>query len=378
MIIIIYLDNAATTWPKPNEVIEAVAKSMRAYGANPGRAGHKMAIKTLEKVYECRELIADFFGIQNPENTIFTPNATASLNMAIKGVLKEGDHAICTAMDHNSVLRPLHSLLPKIEVSIADADSNGYVSLNSIESLIKPNTRLVVMPHVSNVCGTVMPIEDVARLCKEKGILFLLDASQSAGILNINMTDMAIDLLCAPGHKSLYGPMGTGLLLINTKETLEPIFSGGTGSYSKELTQPLELPDRFESGTLNLPGICGLYEGIRYINKIGINNIYEHEAELTSYLIDGLENIKGISVIGKKMSDSRTGVVSFVFKDKDSVEIAQYLDSSCSIASRAMYHCAYLAHKALGTENTGTVRISTGIFNTISEIKLLLYALEHI
>ncbi len=374
----IYLDNAATTWPKPNEVVEAVTKSMRSYGANPGRSGHKMAIKTLEKVYECRELVADFFGIQNPENAIFTSNATSSLNLAIKGVLKEGDHAICTVMDHNSVLRPLHSLVPKIEVSVADADSDGYVSLNTIKNLIKPNTRLVVMPHVSNVCGTVMPIEDVAKMCREKGILFLLDASQSAGILKINMTEMNIDLLAAPGHKSLYGPMGTGLLLINTKEELEPLISGGTGSYSKELTQPAELPDRFESGTLNLPGICGLGEGIRYINKIGINNICEHETRLTSYLLSGLNSINGIKVIGKKTIDGRTAVVSFVHNEKDSVEIADYLNSSFSIATRALYHCAYKAHQALGTADCGTVRISPSIFSTLSEIKLLLYAIEHI
>ena len=374
----IYLDNAATTWPKPNEVVEAVTKSMRSYGANPGRSGHKMAIKTLEKVYECRELVADFFGLENPENAIFTSNATASLNLAIRGILKKGDHAICTVMDHNSVLRPLHSLVPKTELSIAEADADGFVSVNSVKNLIRENTRLVVMPHVSNVCGTVMPIEDVAKMCREKGILFLLDASQSAGVIKINMTDMNIDLLAAPGHKSLYGPMGTGLLLINTKEELDPLISGGTGSYSKELTQPTELPDRFESGTLNLPGICGLGEGIRYINKIGISNICEHETGLTSYLLNGLNNIKGIKVIGKKTINGRTAVVSFVHNEKDSVEVADYLNSSFSIATRALYHCAYKAHQALGTADCGTVRISPGIFNTLPEIKLLLYAIEHI
>ena len=373
----IYLDNAATTWPKPNEVIEEVTKSMKLYGANSGRSGHKMALRALDKVYDCREIMADFFGLDNPENVVFTQNATMALNLAINGILKEGDHAICTVMDHNSVLRPLHALVPKIELSIAEADGEGYVSSSSVESLIKPNTRLVVMTHVSNVCGTIMPIEEVAKLCRQKGILFLLDASQSAGIISINVQKLGIDLLAAPGHKSLYGPMGTGVLLVNTKEDIRPIITGGTGSYSKEILQPSELPDHLESGTLNLPGICGLGEGIRYINKIGIANVFEHEMKLASYLLDGLASIKDINIVGRQTPMGRTGVVSFTHNKKDSVEIAEHLNSSFSIASRALYHCAYKAHVALGTSESGTVRISPGIFNSLAEIKILLYSLGH-
>jgi len=374
---LIYLDNAATTWPKPNETIEEVVKSMKFYAANPGRSGHKMAIMAQEKLYDCRELVADFFGIENPANVVFTQNATMSLNLAIKGILREGDHAICTVMDHNSVLRPLHALVPKIEISIADADSEGYVSSASVERLIQPNTRLVVMPHVSNVTGTIMPIEDVAKICRQRGILFLVDASQSAGIIDINMKNLGIDLLAAPGHKGLYGPMGTGVLVINTSQDIVPIISGGTGSYSKELIQPSEMPDRLESGTLNLPGICGLGGGIRYINKVGITNVYEHEMKLTSYLLEGLGNIKDINIIGRKTTWGRTGVVSFTHNQKDSVAISEHLNVSFSIASRAMYHCAYKAHVALGTADSGTVRISPGIFNNLGEIKLLLYSLNH-
>ncbi len=373
----IYLDNAATTWPKPTQVTEAVAKSMKYFGANPGRSGHKMAIRTSEKVYECRELIADFFGIPNPANVVFTQNATMALNLAIHGVLKAGDHAICTVMDHNSVLRPIFSKSSDVEVSYLGADGEGVIDPSELEALIRPNTRLVAMTHVSNVCGTIMPIEAVAEVCRQHGILFLLDASQSAGIINIDMQQMKIDLLAAPGHKGLYGPMGTGFLGINTDFDLNPIMQGGTGSYSKELTQPLELPDRLESGTLNLPGICGLAEGIRYINRIGIGNIREHEAKLTEYLLDGLSHIKDINIIGKKNTHGRTGVVSFTHNSRDCVDISSYLSSNFSIATRSMYHCAYKAHEALGTADGGTVRVSLGVFNTLSEIKILLYALKN-
>ncbi|MBR2405158.1 MAG: aminotransferase class V-fold PLP-dependent enzyme [Clostridia bacterium] len=373
----IYLDNAATTWPKPNQVIEAVANSMKYYGANPGRSAHKMAIRTSEKVYECRELIADFFGLSNPANVVFTQNATMALNIAIHGILKAGDHAICTVMDHNSVLRPLFAKSPDVEVSYLGADGEGAISIADLEALIKPNTRLVIMTHVSNVCGTVLPVEAAAELCHNHGILFLLDASQSAGIINIDMQQMKIDLLAAPGHKGLYGPMGMGLLCINHNLDLNPIIQGGTGSYSKELAQPLELPDRLECGTLNLPGICGLAEGIRYINRIGIDTIGEHEAKLTAYLLDGLSHIKDISIIGKKDTLGRTGVVSFTHAKKDCVDISSYLSSNYSIATRSMYHCAYKAHESLGTSDAGTVRVSMGIFNTLSEIKILLYALKN-
>ena len=374
----IYLDNAATTWPKPRGVVESFYKTFKYYGANPGRSGHKMAMKTAEKAYEARELIADFFGLTNPLGVIFTQNATMSLNIAINGVLKNGDHAICTVMDHNSVLRPLSALSDDVEVSYANADSEGLVDINHMKSLLKPNTRLVVMTSASNVCGTVMPVVEVAKLCRENGILFLLDASQSAGIIKIDMEKDGIDLVALPGHKSLYGPMGTGLLLINTELPITPSIRGGTGSYSKELSQPLELPDRLESGTINIPGILGLAEGVRYINKIGIANIYEHEMELAKYLLGGLLSIKDINIIGKKNTSGRVGVISFTHNKKDCTEISEFLSSAYSIATRPMYHCAYKAHQALGTEGSGTVRVSLGAFNTLSEIKVLLYALEHL
>lgn len=373
----IYLDNAATSWPKPVSVINMMTQSMTEYGANPGRGAYDMVMNSSEKVYECRELISDFFSVDNPSNVIFTSNATHSLNIVIKGILNDGDHVIYTEMDHNSVIRPIFSLRKKVESSMAHADENGYVSAERIEKLIRPNTALIAMTHVSNVCGTIMPIKKVASVAHKYNIPFLLDASQSAGILDINMKRDGIDFLAAPGHKSLYGPMGTGILCINSNAKINPLIFGGTGSYSRHMHQPSELPDKFESGTLNVPGICALAEGINYINKKGIENIYRHELELAMYLIGELSEMKDFSVAGLHDCDGRTGVVSFYHSDMDSVNIAQYLSTQYSIAVRAGYHCAYKAHEALKTSEYGTVRVSMGIFNNISEIKTLLYALEH-
>jgi len=373
---LIYFDNAATTWPKPADVVTAVAKCMESFGANPGRSGHSMSLKAAEKVYECRETAADFFGLANPGNVIFTPNATYGLNLVIRGIIRRGDHVICTCMDHNSVLRTLYS--SGVVVSEAEADSEGYVSEENIRRLILPDTRLIVMTHISNVCGTVLPVDRVAKLAHENGIPFLLDASQSAGIIDIDVSKTGIDYLVCPGHKSLYGPMGTGIVCINTDLHPEPLTFGGTGSYSQLLAQPGELPDRYESGTLNLPGICGMCEGIKYVRSIGTQHILNHELALTAFFLGELSDIPHYRVVGKNSTSGRTGVVSIVHQTKSSQEVAQLLNSDYNIAVRSMYHCAPHAHQALGTADGGTVRISSGVFTTLSEVKTLLYALEHI
>lgn len=374
----IYLDNAATTWPKPQSVINAVADSMKYSAANPGRSGHKMALAAGEKVFECRELVAQMVGIDDPCNIVFTLNATHALNLVIGGIINDGDHVICTCMDHNSTLRPLYNTQKSIEISVAGATQEGIINIQEIESLIKPNTKLIVMSHVSNVCGTIQPAGEVGKIARKHGILFLLDASQSAGVLNVNMERDNIDFMAFPGHKGLYGPMGTGVLCVNCKNKLYPLISGGTGSNSQNLLQPDELPDSLESGTLNYPGICGLKAGIQFVKSLGVQNILNHELQLTKYLINGISEIKNLKVIGKQNIDQRCGVVSFVHQKHTPVRIAEYLDSSYNIASRAMYHCAYPSHKALGTADGGTVRISFGIFNTLGQVKTLLYALEHI
>ena len=374
----IYFDNAATSWPKPDAVYKAVFDSMKNYGANPGRSGHRLSLKAAEKVYECREALSDFFGLDNPSGVIFTQNATHSLNIVINGILKKGDHAICTVMDHNSVLRPMFARIPDVECTFVGADSEGYVGFEMVEKEIKPNTVLVVMTHVSNVCGTINPIEKVANICRQRNIAFMVDASQSAGIVNINMKKENIDFLAAPGHKALYGPMGTGILCINTDSLPEPLMYGGTGSYSKELSQPVELPDYYESGTLNMPGICGLREGIRFIEKRGHDSILQYEKKLTQFLIDGLSEFKDINILGKKDIYGRCAVVSFVHNKLDSSNLSTILDSKYSVCVRPMYHCAYKAHEALGSSIGGAVRVSFGAFNKIDEVKRFLYALNHL
>ena len=374
----VYLDNAATTWPKPRSVLNAMTDSIDKFGANPGRSGHSMSIAATEKIFECRELISDFFSLGNPSNVVFTQNATHALNIVIRGILKKGDHAICTAMDHNSVLRPIFDGLDNVEVSVIEADGAGEIDADSIHKSIRPNTRLVVMTHISNVCGTVMPVEKTAKICRENNIMFLLDASQSAGIIDINIQKLGIDFLATSGHKGLYGPMGTGILCINTDELPTPILLGGTGSNSLELVQPSELPDRYESGTLNLPGICGLCSGIAFVKKYTPENIYRHEMKLAARLLSGLESIDGIKIIGKSGIFGRSGVVSFVSDRFAPSDIASQLDKKYSVAIRSMFHCAGLAHDFLHTKNGGTARISVGIFNTMHDIDYLLYSLNEL
>lgn len=374
----IYFDNAATTFPKPESVYRVAVNSMRCYGGNPGRSGHKMSVKSGERLYRCRELVADFLGLNNPANVIFTLNATHALNIIINGFLKPGDHVVCTGMEHNSVLRPLRARIGDITVSCARADESGYVSAENIMECIRPDTALVIVTHVSNVCGTIQPIDEISIMLQKLGIPLMVDASQSAGILNIDMEKQGIAFLAAPGHKGLYGPMGTGILCINGNYDIRPLYFGGTGSNSKSLEQPDEMPDRFESGTVNFPGICALEEGIRCIMNIGTENILNHELYLTALLLDAIEDLPGYSVVGKKTTLGRTGVVSICCHDRGCSETSQLLSDNYGIATRAMYHCAYKAHEALGTAESGTLRVSFGMFNTAKEVQKFIYALGHI
>ena len=374
----IYFDNASTSWPKPGSVISAVADSLKYPGANPGRSGHKMAIDAGEKVFECREELADFFGLADPCRVIFTMNATHALNIVINGVLREGDHVIYTQMAHNSVQRPVLAKKDDVEITVVPADSTGASSIADVESAIKPNTKLIVVTHASNVCGTYANLSEYGALARKHGIYLLADASQSAGILDINMERDNIDFLAMPGHKALYGIMGTGVLCINSSCSIKPLMYGGTGSYSHKTEQPDELPDHLEAGTLNLPGICGLLAGMRFVKALGIDNIYKHEMKLTDYFLNGISELDGYSVVGRNDLKNRLGVVSVVSRKYSSSELAARLDGSYNIAARAMFHCSYSSHVALGTEQYGTLRVSFGVFNTISQVKTLLYALEHI
>ncbi|URZ07234.1 aminotransferase class V-fold PLP-dependent enzyme [Clostridium felsineum] len=373
----IYLDNSATTFPKPKNVYDDVMDCMKNYAANPGRGSYDMAIKAAHKVTETREAIAKLFNISDLFNVIFTSSATEALNIGIKGFLKRRDHVITTYMEHNSVLRPISYLKKRgIEVSIVKADQYGFVNPQTIEGMIKDNTKLIVINHVSNVTGTIQNIDEIGEIAHKNGISFMVDAAQSAGVLNIDVEKSNIDMLAFAGHKGLFGPQGTGALYIREGIKLTEFKSGGTGSNSFSVEQPEFLPDRFESGTLNTPGIVGMNAGINFINSIGIRNIAKHEMELTRYLISNLKNKDYVKLYGPELNN-RGAVVSFNIDGIDSSDVAAILNVK-GICVRNGYHCAPLVHEIIGTKNKGTVRVSPGYFNTIEDIDKLIEALIEI
>ena len=365
----IYLDNAATTYIKPKEVYAAANRPF----ANAGRSGHKLALESTAAIEKSRALLADFFSIANPDRIVFCASATMALNFAIHGILKKGDHIIISGMEHNSVARPAISSVA--EVSIAKADSTGFISLKSIEDEIRLNTKMIAVLHASNVTGAINPIAEIGKLARENGIIFLVDAAQTAGLLPINVAQMNIDLLAFPSHKHLFGVPGSGGLFVAEGLSLTPIIQGGTGHNSQSLTQCTILPTCLESGTQNTAAIHALSKGIEFINKIGINEIREHDKFLTSYLLENLAGLDNIIVYGPKNADKQIGTVSFNVKDKDCMFISSLLSTEFDIATRPGYHCAGLAHKSIGTDKIGTVRASLSYFNTKKDIDYLINAL---
>ena len=375
----VYFDNAATSFPKPDIVYDSIMKVMKEYGANPGRSGHKLALKLGREIYETRELIARLFNIDNPMNIIYTFNCTESLNLGIKGILNKGDHVITTSMEHNSVLRPLKALEKEgIEISIIKGDSMGRINPEDIKESIRENTKLIVTTHISNLTGTIMPIEEIGKIAKENNIYYLVDAAQSAGVYHIDVKKMGIDLLAFPGHKGLLGPQGTGALYIGENIELKEMKQGGTGSISHLLTQPDVSPDKYESGTPNGPGIVGLGTGIKYILDQGMDNIRKHEEKLTEYFIEEVSKIDGIKIYGPLNIKEQAAVVPINVKEEDSSEISYILDEYYNIGVRPGLHCAPMAHKTIGTFEQGVVRFSFGPFNTFDEIEIAIKALKEI
>lgn len=373
----IYLDNAATSWPKPDAVCGAMVDCIKNCGANPGRSGHRMAMQASEKVYECRENLARLFRIGDPLRIAFTANATEAINLAVKGMLAAGDHVIITSMEHNAVVRPLKKLESRgVELSVVRADSNGRVDLKDIENNIKPNTKLLLVTHASNVTGTVNDVQSIGRLAQDHKIIFMVDAAQTAGKYPVDVELMNVDLLAFPGHKGLLGPQGTGGLYIREGLVLDTLKEGGTGSVSESLAQPDFLPDRFESGTLNTPGIVGLNEGVKYILKTGIDNIRMHEKQLEQQMMKGLGQIAGVRAYGS--NNPELGVISITIDGRDCNEVCNELDEKYGIAARGGLHCAYLAHETIGTQNTGTIRFSIGPYNTTRDIDQALIAVKTI
>jgi len=376
---LIYFDNAATSFPKPNIVYDETLKSMKEYGANPGRGGHKLALRASRSIFEARDLLAQLFNIDDSMNIIFTGNCTESLNIGIKGLLKSGDHVITTSMEHNSVLRPIKALEKTgVESTIVEANHKGIVNPGDIEEAIKDNTRLIVTTHISNLTGSIMPIEEIGEIARKNDIYYLVDGAQSAGIYDIDVEKMKIDMLAFPGHKGLLGPQGTGGLYLSEEVDLDSIVQGGTGSESSSPEQPDLRPDKFESGTLNTAGIIGLGAGIQYIMEKGLNNIREFEENLTEYFIENTKDIDGIKLYGPLDIREQGAVVSLNIRDIDSSEIAYILDDKYNIATRSGLHCAPLAHKTISTLNQGVVRFSFGLFNTYEEVDYGIKALKEI
>lgn len=376
----IYFDNGATTFPKPKGVAAAVNSVLMKYGANPGRSGHSMSLKSAEMMYNCRKNLADFFDFSSPEKVIFTGNCTSALNTVIKGILKSGDHAVISSVEHNAVVRPLEELKDK-KVTYSVAECVPYdddATINNFRNAMNEHTRLVICTHASNVFGIKLPVVRLGALCRLHGVLFCVDAAQTAGVTKLSLDDVCIDYLCMSGHKGLYGPMGTGALIINCDTLPESLIQGGTGSMSYQKTQPDVLPDMYESGTPNLPGIAGLNEGIRFINRCTIDKIERHEMRLARMLYDYLSNMKDIELYTKR-PDSITSVpvISFNVRGEDSEDIAAELNKF-GIAVRAGLHCAPLAHEFYGTIDRGTVRVVMSAFNTDSDVKYFVSALNKI
>lgn len=361
----IYFDNAATTAKKPQEVINGVLNSFKNYSANPGRSGYKLSARTSDEVFKVRHKLAAFFGTDGPENVVFTLNCTQSINMVLKGILRRGDHIVVSSLEHNAVMRPLKKM--GINYSIADVSlTKEQITLKNFEAAIKPNTKLVFCTGASNVCGRLLPIAKIGELCKIKKVMFGVDAAQVAGVIPIDMKKMNIDFLCIAAHKGLYAPMGLGVL-ITRRHIPETIIEGGTGTNSLDLYQPNEMPERLESGTLNVPAVLGLGGGIDFINKHGIGKLYLKEMQLAQYVYNSLvKNKKILLYTPKPIPFEYVPVIPFNFKDVDSNEVAKKLDER-NIAVRAGYHCAPSAHKTMGTLKNGAVRLSFSAFNTSAE-----------
>jgi cysteine desulfurase / selenocysteine lyase len=378
---ITYLDNAASSWPKPDETWQAMERVMRSVGANPGRSGHRLSVEAGRILIESRDALAELFGIDDPLRIVLTRNATESLNLAIYGILKPGDHCITSSMEHNSVMRPLRDLEHKgLEVTTVSCSSTGELDPQKVEKGIKSNTGLIVTTHASNIVGTLTPVAEIGTIARTHGITLCVDAAQTAGAYPIDVEAMKIDLLAFTGHKSLYGPQGTGGLYIKEglEKKIEPLMRGGTGSRSESQEQPDFMPDKYESGTPNTVGVAGLGAGARFCLKQGVNHIREKEKELARLLIEGLGSISGVTLYGCGDEKRQVTICSFTVKDQSPSEITRELDEEFGIMSRPGLHCAPIAHQTIGTNPHGTVRLSPGYFNTEEDIEFALEAVKKI
>lgn len=380
----IYLDNASTTFPKPDRVARSVYEYMTTAGSNINRGCYESAYDVEEAVFDTRQKLAALFHGGDCRNVVFTKNVTESLNVILKGYLQPGDHVLVSSMEHNAMMRPLRQLEKQgVSFDRIPCGETGELDLAAMERMVKPNTKLIAMLHASNVCGTLLPIREVGQFAHAQGLKFLVDCAQTAGVWPIDMARMHIDALAFTGHKGLLGPQGTGgfVLREDMVPLLEPLLSGGTGSVSHTEEIPSFMPDRFEPGTLNLPGILGLKAGLEWLAETGIDRIRTHELELTAAFLDGLEPLERqgcLKIVGRKDCENRTGVVSIQTLTKELSQAAFELDADYGIQTRVGLHCAPAAHRTLGTYPAGTIRFSFGWWNTPSQVEKALNALKEI
>lgn len=374
----IYLDNAATSFPKPNKVYSAVMKAMKKYGGSPSRSSHALALAATEAVYSCREAASELFSC-DLESVVLTYNATHALNIAIKGLCPENSHILISDIEHNSVVRPVYAMCHEHGCTYdiyPSCGGNAEAVLDGIISKLKDNTAMIVANHVSNICGMSLPVELIGKLCRERNIAFVVDLTQSAGHIPINIPALNADAVCMAGHKGLLGPQGTGLLILNGERMPKPLIHGGTGVLSREFDMPRELPERLESGTLSAPLAAGLCAGIKYISEVGAENIAEHECRLARLFADYIECCDDIILYGEEYT-AKSGCVLFNIAEMSPAATAHYLDLD-GICVRSGLHCAPLAHKTLNTGENGAVRVSFGYSNTVSDVHAIIRSLDRI
>lgn len=375
----VYLDNAATSFPKPESVYAAIDHFNRNVGGNPGRGSHQATRSAGSVVLEAREALAGLFNVADSSRIAFTMNITEAINMALKGILLPGDHVITSSMEHNAVARPLHVLSSLgVEWTQVACSADGSLDPADIARAIKANTRMICILHASNLTGTIMPIREVGRIARENGIIFMVDSAQTAGVLTLDTEEQNIDILTFTGHKALLGPQGTGGLYLRPGLVIKPLKEGGTGSLSESLVHPDYMPDRLESGTLNTPGIAGLAAGVSFIRDTGLERIRQHELKLAQSLLAGLREIKGVKIYGPEDPMKRVAVIAFNIEDRDCGDISMNLDLRYGIIARSGMHCAPLAHQTIGSFELGACRLSPGFFNTMEDIEYTVKAIHQL
>lgn len=378
----VYMDNAATSQRKPETVLKAMEQFFKEINCNPGRGGYELSLEAGRRVIEARAALAGFFSAEDPCQVIFTPNITVALNIALKGLLTQGDHVLITGLEHNAVVRPLTALSKErgITYTVLPADSRGIVDPDALILAVRPNTKMLVATHASNVCGTIVPLEEMGKLAKEYGLYFVIDSAQTAGCFPLDFEGLNASVLAFTGHKHLLGPMGIGGFCVKKEvaERMKPLYEGGTGSISDREEQPGFLPDKFESGTLNTLGIVGLGAAVEYLRSVGVDKIRAKEMELTGKLLNGLRELPGITIYGPQDPRLQTGTVALNMHGIDNAELCYVLDQNFGIMTRPGLHCAPLAHKTLGTFPEGVLRLSLGHFTTEEDIDYVLDCLRKV